>query len=292
MSNNRFRDLLSIRPFILGDGAMGTMLQSKGLAQGQSPEEWNIERPEEVAAVHRAYIEAGSDAIQTNSFGGNRIRLSLHGWEDRAEAVNRAAAEIARRVAGEKIAVGGSIGPTGSVLEPYGDLTFAEAKEAFAEQVRTLAAGGVDYFIIETMSDLEEMRAAIEAVRENSNLPAMCTMTFDTRLHTMMGVSPAQAAVRLHELGADLIGANCGNGPEEIEMVIRQMKETVPEAKLAAQANAGVPRLVEGHTVFDASPGAMADYARRMKDLGVRYIGACCGNTPAHIRAMAEALRT
>jgi 5-methyltetrahydrofolate--homocysteine methyltransferase len=271
---------------------MGTMLQSKGLTQGQAPEEWNLERPEEVAAVHRAYIEAGSDAIQTNSFGGNRIRLSLHGWDDRAEAVNRAAAEIARRVAGEEIAVGGSIGPTGSVLEPYGELTFAEAKEAFAEQVRALAAGGVDYFIVETMSDLEEMRAAIEAVRENSDLPAMCTMTFDTRLHTMMGVSPSQAAVRLHELGADLIGANCGNGPEEIEVVIRQMKETVPDANLAAQANAGVPRLVGDRTVFDASPEAMADYARRMRDLGVKYIGACCGNTPAHIRAMARALRS
>ncbi len=292
MSNNRFRRLLSHRSFILGDGAMGTMLQSKGLTQGQAPEEWSLERPEEVAAVHRAYIEAGSDAIQTNSFGGNRIRLSLHGWDDRAEAVNRAAAEIARRVAGEEIAVGGSIGPTGSVLEPYGELTFAEAKEAFAEQVRALAAGGVDYFIVETMSDLEEMRAAIEAVRENSDLPAMCTMTFDTRLHTMMGVSPSQAAVRLHELGADLIGANCGNGPEEIEVVIRQMKETVPDANLAAQANAGVPRLVGDRTVFDASPEAMADYARRMRDLGVKYIGACCGNTPAHIRAMARALRS
>jgi len=287
-----FRQLCSSRPFILGDGAMGTMLQSVGLVQGQAPEEWNVEQPDKVIAVHRTYIEAGSDAIQANSFGGNRIRLSLHGWGDRSEEVNRRAAEIARQAAGDDILVGGSVGPTGSVLEPYGDIPFDVAKQAFAEQVRALAAGGVDFFIIETMSDLEEVRAALEAVREHTDLPAVCTMTFDTHLHTMMGVSPQQAVKRLSELGADVIGANCGNGPDEIETVIRQMRDAMPEAVLAAQANAGIPRLEGDSTVYDASPQRMANYALRMKELGVKYIGACCGNTPAHIRAMAQALRS
>lgn len=271
---------------------MGTVLQSHGLALGQSPEEWNVERPAEIIAVHRAYIEAGANVIQTNSFGGNRIRLGLHGWEDQADAVNVMAAKLARQAAGNDVLVGGSIGPTGSVLEPYGDLTFSEAKEAFEEQVRALAVGGVDYFIIETMSDLEEVRAALEAVRDNTHLPALCTMTFDTRLHTMMGISPEQAAKQLTELGADLIGANCGNGPAEIESVIRQMREAAPDALLAAQSNAGVPRLDGDRTVFDATPQIMAAYALRMRDLGVKYIGACCGNTPAHIQAMAEALQS
>jgi len=292
MVRTRFRESLSNNAVILGDGAMGTMLQSVGLVQGQAPEEWNVEQPKKVLAVHRAYIEAGSNAIQTNSFGGNRIRLALHGWEQRSAEVNRHAAEIARKAAGETVFVGGSVGPTGSVLEPYGDLSYDEAKDAFVEQVLALAEGGVDYFIIETMSDLEELRAALEAVRENTDLPAMCTMTFDTHLHTMMGISPEQAVSRLTELGADLIGANCGNGPEEIEAVIQKMRNTRPDALFAAQANAGIPHLEGDRTVYGASPQRMAEYALRMRDLGVKYIGACCGNTPAHVRAMAEALQS
>ncbi len=291
---NRFERLFEEHEIVLGDGAMGTMLQSMGLPSGYAPELWNVEHPEKVQAVHRGYIEAGSMIITTNSFGGTRFRLALHNAEHRVAELNRAAARIAREVAGDRIAVAGSMGPTGELLMPYGTLTFEEAKAAYAEQAAALAEGGVDFFIIETMSALEEVQAAVEGAREatGGTLPIAVTMTFDTHGHTMMGVSPEQAIDAIYKMGVRYIGSNCGNGPEETIAAMEKMAARKPEdVILIAQSNAGVPRWQKGgQIVYDGTPEVMAQYAVRVRDLGVRYIGACCGSTPAHIRAMAEAL--
>lgn len=291
---NRFERLFEEHPIVLGDGAMGTMLQQLGLTTGGAPELWNVEAPDKIKQVHQGYIEAGSMVITTNSFGGTRFRLALHNLQDRVEELNRAAAEIAREVAGERVAVAGSMGPSGELLFPLGTLTFEEAKEGFAEQAAALVAGGVDFLLIETMSALEEVQAAIEGAREATKgaVPIAVTMTFDTRGHTMMGVSPAQALETIYGWGIRYIGSNCGNGPEETISAMEQMAAIKPpDVILIAQSNAGIPRWQKGgEIVYDGTPEVMAQYALRVRDLGVRYIGACCGSTPAHIRAMAEAL--
>jgi len=283
-----FLDRLATGEIILGDGAMGTMLQAAGLEKRHAPEEWNLTHPEKVLAVHRGYIDAGSEMILTNSFGANRIRLAKYGLEEKVYELNRRAAELARE-AGDAL-VAGSMGPTGEFFPPLGTLTFQEAREAFAEQAKGLADGGANLLIIETMADLKEVEAAINGARESTALPLVCTMTFDTKLHTVMGVSPKKAVETLGSWGVEAIGANCGTGPQEVEKVMEEMKEACPEAVLVAQPNAGLPRLVQGRTQYDATPEVMADYALRYAELGVRIIGACCGSRPQHIAAMARAL--
>jgi methionine synthase I (cobalamin-dependent) len=285
-----FLDRLDSGEIILADGAMGTMLQAAGLERGHAPEEWNLIQPEKVVAVHRGYIDAGSAMILTNSFGANRIRLAKYEMEDRVYEVSRKAAGLAREAAGSAALVAGSMGPTGEFFSPLGTLTFQEAREAFAEQAKGLADGGADLLIIETMADLKEVEAAINGARESTDLPLVCTMTFDTKLHTIMGVSPKKAAETLNSWEVEAIGANCGTGPQEVEKVMEEMKEACPEAILVAQPNAGLPRLVQGRTQYDATPEVMADYALRYAELGVRIIGACCGSMPQHIAAMARAL--
>ncbi len=274
----------------LADGAMGTMLQSLGLGPGEAPEVWNRDHHEKVQSVHRGYVEAGSQIILTNSFGGSRYRLGMHGLEGEVRQLNRLAAELAREVAGDEIVVGGSMGPTGELLTPLGTATFEDLKEAFAEQAAALVEGGVDYLHIETMSALEEVHAAIEGVRSVTDKPITATMTFDTHYHTMMGVSPKQAAETIGQWGVVAFGANCGNGPEEIIRVIGEMKEVAPDAWLIAKANAGLPRLVHGETIYDATPEDMANYARTVMGIGVKVVGACCGSTPAHVKAMRKAV--
>jgi len=283
-----FLNRLATGEIILGDGAMGTMLQAAGLEKGHAPEEWNLTHPEKVLAVHRGYIDAGSEMILTNSFGGNRFRLAKYGWEEKVYELNHRAAELATE-AGD-ILVAGSMGPTGEFFPPLGTLTFEGAREAFAEQAKGLADGGADLLIIETMADLKEVEAAINGARESTDLPLVCTMTFDTKLHTVMGVSPKKAAETLNSWEVQTIGANCGTGPQEVEKVMEEMKEACPEAVLVAQPNAGLPRLLQGRTQYDATPEVMAHYALRYAELGVRIIGACCGSTPQHIAAMARAL--
>lgn len=294
------QDLLAAGGPILADGAMGTLLTAQGLPAGSPPPLWNVERPEAVRAVHRAYIEAGSQIILTNSFVASRVLLGRYGLGERAAELNEAAARLARAeadAADRPVVVAGSIGPTGEMLEPLGTLSFEDAKAAFAEQAGALAAGapatgGVDVFWIETMSDLEEVRAAVEGCRQAApGLPLVTTMTFDTGGRTMMGVTPERALETMSGLGAMALGANCGNGPDEIEDVIRKMHAANPGATLVAKANAGRPRLENGVAVFDATPPVMAGYAARMRALGATIIGGCCGNTPDHIRAMARALR-
>lgn len=293
---NILQKLVEEQGVLILDGAMGTMLMAAGLTQGDPPETWNEIHPERVAAVHRAYIEAGSNIVLTNSFGGSRYRLKLHNLQDRAEELNAAAARVARaeadaaKAAGRTVMVGGSMGPTGELFQPMGEMTFEEAVEAFAEQARGLAAGGADLLWIETMSDLDEVKAAVVGAQSATNLPVCATMTFDTNGHTMMGVSPAKAAVELGALGLAAVGANCGTGPDELEVAVAAMRAVNPDLLIIAKANAGIPHYSAEGLAYDGTPDVMAVYAQRVKGLGVTLIGACCGSSPAHIAAMREAL--
>jgi 5-methyltetrahydrofolate--homocysteine methyltransferase len=218
----------------------------------------------------------------------------MHGLEDQVQVLNKAAAENARAeadAAPHLVAVAGSIGPSGQMLEPLGPVSFEEAKEAFAEQAAALEAGGVDAFWVETMSDLKEARAAIEGVRSVSDLPVVATMSFDTHGHTMMGVSPEQAVDALKDFDLAAIGANCGTGSDELQEAIREMRAAHPDVLLVAKANAGIPKTdKDGNVFFDGSPDVMAEYAVKVHKLGADLIGGCCGNTPEHIQAMAQAL--
>ena len=290
---NTFEHLLSVNSYLLTDGAMGTMLMAAGLEHGNAPEEWNVSHPRPVQAVHRSYIQAGSRIILTNSFGGSRFRLKLHNLQGRVAELNRAAAALARKAAKSAphpVAVAGSMGPSGELFRPMGRLTFDEARDGFAEQAAALAEGGVDVLWIETMSDLQEVQAAIEGLRMVTELPVVSTMTFDTHGRTMMGVAPVRALEAMREMGSTALGGNCGNGPAEIEGVIQAMHAADPTVVLVAKSNAGIPRYVDGVLTYDGTPKVMARHALRVRSLGAKIIGACCGSTPDHIRAMAQAL--
>ncbi|MBZ0293106.1 MAG: betaine--homocysteine S-methyltransferase [Anaerolineae bacterium] len=287
--------LLSTGQAVVADGGMGTMLFSAGMQRGQAPETWNAEKPDVVRDIHRAYVEAGAQIILTNTFGGNRVRLGTHNLAKHAVELNKLGAALAREAAdaaAQPVVVGGSMGPSGELLEPLGTLSPDEAVSAFEEQARALADGGVDVFWIETMSDLEEVRAAVTGCRNSgANLPIVTTMTFDTKGRTMMGVRPEQAVEALNELGVIALGTNCGNGPDEVEAVVEKMHLANPNIVLIAKSNAGLPHIVDGQAVYDATPADMADYAQRALQLGARVIGACCGSTPEHIQAIATALQ-
>jgi 5-methyltetrahydrofolate--homocysteine methyltransferase len=283
-------------PFVLGDGAMGTMLQAAGLVTGGIPEEWNASHPGAVREVHQAYLDAGAQVITTNSFGGNRYRLAREGMEGRVRELDLAAARLAREAVSASdhpVLVAGSMGPTGEFFAPLGKLEPEAAEAAYADQAASLVEGGVDFILIETMSALEEVAAAVSGARRATGLPVAVTMTFDTNFRTMMGVKPAKAVQSIYALGVRVMGANCGNGPAEIARVMEEMTAARPEdVFLVSQSNAGLPKYdaTSGQMRYDATPEAMAAHAVKMRDLGVRYIGGCCGSTPAHIRAMREAL--
>ncbi len=287
--------LLAADAPVVADGGMGTMLIARGLERGEAPELWNVERPDDVRAIHRAYIQAGAQIVLTNSFGGNRLRLGMHDLSGRAHELNAAAARLARaeaEAAPAPVVVGGSMGPTGQILAPMGTLTFEDAVEVFREQAAGLVAGGVDVLWIETMSDLEEVRAAVAGCQIAApGVPIVTTMTFDTRGRTMMGVTPQRALETLGELNVIALGANCGNGPDELEAALGKMAAVEPSLPLIAKANAGVPHMQDGVTVYDATPEDMALYAVHVRDLGARIIGACCGSTPEHVRAIAQAIK-
>jgi 5-methyltetrahydrofolate--homocysteine methyltransferase len=279
---------------VLSDGAIGTMLQAAGLMPGASPEIWNVEHPERMRVIHTAYADAGARLLTTNTFGGTRPRLALHGLDDRVHELNEAGARLAREAAeaaGDGIALG-SIGPTGELMEPLGTLTHDAAVELFAEQAGGLAAGGAQILLAETFSDLGEVAAAVEGCRRAApDVPVAVTMTFDLNGHTMMGVSPSRALAEITAMGVEMVGGNCGSGPEEIEAVMVAMTAERPDGVLLlAQSNAGLPQLVGDEFHYGGTPGVMAGYATRMAELGVDVIGSCCGSTPAHTAAMREAL--
>lgn len=299
--SDRLHRLLSERPWLLADGATGTNLFEAGLKTGDAPELWNFKHPDRIESLHRSMAEAGSDIVLTNSFGGSRHRLKLHKWEDRVQAVNETAAKICRSVAdaegarqGREIVVAGSIGPTGELFEPLGPLTVAEGAEAFAEQARALAAGGVDVLWIETMSSKDELSAAV-AGAATTGLPIVTTFSFDTNGRTMMGVTPAEAVQLFHSLQPRPIayGANCGVGAAELVTAVLNMTGAAePGDVIVAKGNCGIPYYVEGRIQYDGTPELMADYARLARDVGARIIGGCCGTSPAHIRAMRAALES
>ena len=288
---SRFRERLAQASILVADGATGTMLQQAGLPAGAAPERWNLENPAAIRALHRSYIEAGADLVLTNTFGGTRVRLERDGLGEKTHAVNLAAAQLALEVAGDRALVLGDIGPTGQLLAPLGTLTYEAAVATFAEQADGLAEGGVDAILIETMSDLREARAAVDGARQVTELPILVTMSFDTKGRTMMGVKPEKAAETLWALDVDLVGANCGRTLSETLEAIRKMHAAVPEAVLIAKPNAGLPHARDGDLVYDVTPDIMADYARQFVEAGVRIFGGCCGSGPAHIAAIAEALK-
>lgn len=295
--DNILQTLLRSKPVLIADGAMGTNLFARGLESGNAPELWNRDRPDEVYAVHRGFVEAGSDLLLTNSFGANRCRLALHGAEARVEELNRAAARLARDAAtnaGRPVLIAGSIGPTGEIFEPVGGFPRAAGEAAFAEQAAALAAGGCDLLWIETMSALEELTAAVAGAAP-TGLPIVATMTFDTHGRTMMGLMPEDAIRACAGLAVRPVafGANCGIGPAQlIASVLGLARAAGPGDVIVAKGNCGLPSYRNGRLHYDGTPEVMADYACLARDAGARIIGGCCGTTATHVRAMAEALRT
>lgn len=289
------QELIDSNQTIVADGGMGTTLVAMGLQAGDSPELWNVDHPDRISQLHADYIAAGAQIILTNTFGGSQPRLARHGLGERTVELNRAAAQLARQAADavdHPVVVGGSIGPAGELLEPLGTLSYDDAKAGFAAQAKGLIEGGVDVLWVETMSDLNEVNAAVEGIREvDADFPIVATMTFDTNGRTIMGVKPEQAQQELADLGAIAFGGNCGNGPEEIVDVISKMHGQNPDTVLIAKANAGLPEVVDGKATYNATPDDMAAYAKKVQAEGARIIGACCGSKPAHIQAIAEALK-
>lgn len=285
---NRFMRAVTEHVLIL-DGAMGTMLQARGLKAGECPEQMILDAPDVVEGVHREYAAAGAQVIVTNTFGGNRTKLAHYGLEDKVHQINTRAIELARSGGGDDVFVLGSIGPSGRFLEPVGDANFDEMVEVFAEQVRAFVEAGADGISCETFLDIRELKAAVMACREYSNLPIVAMMTFDDEGRTVLGTSPEAAAVTLDALQVDVIGSNCGLGIEGMYEVLCRMRPCT-DRPLIAQANAGLPVLRAGETVFPATPEEMTLYHERLIELGVRIIGGCCGTTPEHIRVMRAAL--
>lgn len=272
------------------DGAMGTMLQERGLKAGQSPEELNLTMPDVVASVHRDYVLAGADIIITNTFGGSRLKLQHYGLEDRLTEINAAAVKIARKEAGSKVYVGASIGPTGQFIEPVGEISFDDMKNVFREQAQAVVEAGADLISLETFLDIKECRAAIIGIREiSTTIPIIAMLTFDDNGRSVLGTTPQAAAITLTAAGADIVGSNCGLGVDGIYDILRQMRE-VTHLPLISQANAGLPKLLDGVTVFPGTPEEMIAYHQRMLGLGVRVIGGCCGTTPKHINVMKQAV--
>jgi 5-methyltetrahydrofolate--homocysteine methyltransferase len=274
------------------DGAMGTMLQAGGLKPGACPELMNLEQPEVVKNIHKAYINAGSTIIETNTFGASALKLEHYGLVDRVAEINAAAVKIAKEAAAGRAKVAGSMGPTGRFVVPLGDLDFEDAYACFAEQAKALAEAGADYLIIETCIDIQEMRAALLAAKENApNVPVICQLSYSEDGRTVTGTDPQSAAIILAAMGADVIGVNCSLGPEQLVPIVRTLAEncTVP---ISVQPNAGMPYLENGETVFPMGPEDFGRWGTELLAAGATYLGGCCGTTPAHIAALATALRT
>lgn len=279
-----------MQKIILADGAMGTMLQGMGLMPGESPDSWAIKNPDAILTVHRRYIEAGAETVTACTFGANRIKLAHYGLSKEVAALNHAAVKIARQAAGGKAKVGGNLGPTGKLIRPLGELSFEEVFDVYAEQVMALAEAGVDYFIIQTMIDIQEMRAALLAAKQFGKVPVVCQMTFETSGRTVTGTDPGTAAITLASLGADMLGANCSLGPEQLLPLVDKMIAAT-DLPVAIRPNAGMPALQGGRTVFPLGPEQYAAWIPRIVASGVVAIGGCCGTTPEHIAAVRDALQ-
>lgn len=295
----KLTELLAQRPVLLADGATGTNMFDMGLTSGDAPDMWNLEKPDNVRRLHQSFVDAGSDIVLTNTFGSNARRLMLHKAEDQAFELNKAGAELAREIADaadRPVIVAGSVGPTGDLFVPLGELTFDAAVEVFLTQIEGLKAGGADVAWIETMSAHEEMLAAAAAARK-AGLPYVITASFDTAGRTMMGIQPAKFAHNLIS-GPDLadnerpvaVGGNCGVGASDTLLAILNMTEAEPDAVIVCKANAGIPVVHGEHVHYSGSPELMAEYAGLAINAGARIIGGCCGTKPDHLKAMRAAI--
>ncbi|MFU8899294.1 MAG: betaine--homocysteine S-methyltransferase [Roseinatronobacter sp.] len=294
--SNAFTELLAQRDWLLADGATGTNLFNMGLASGDAPELWNDEQPDNIRALYRNAVQAGSDLFLTNTFGGNASRLKLHDAQSRVHELNKAGAELGREIAdksGRRVIVAGSVGPTGDIMAPMGSLTHELAVEMFHEQAEGLKAGGADVLWVETISAPEEYKAAAEAAAL-AGMPWCGTMSFDTAGRTMMGVTSAAMSQMVHKLKHKPLafGANCGVGASDLLRTVLGFVEAGSELPIIAKGNAGIPKYHDGHIHYDGTPALMADYAVLARDCGARIIGGCCGTMPNHLRAMREALET
>jgi 5-methyltetrahydrofolate--homocysteine methyltransferase len=287
------REWLARGDVLVGDGAWGTLLMERGLPAGRPPEWFALERPEVLAEVARLYVEAGADLVTTDTFGGTSFRLALHGLEAERERVNRRAVEAVRRAVAGRALVSASVGPTGRLLEPFGDTTPRAVADAFAEQIASLAEAGADVLCVETMSDLTEAASAVRAAREVAPaLPVMASMTFEPNprgYFTVMGVSVERAVAGLEEAGADLVGANCGTGVDDMVEIARALTR-VAGRPVFVQPNAGLPETRGAVVSYRETPEALASRVPELLDLGVRIVGGCCGTTPEHTRAIRRAV--
>ncbi|MGE3468564.1 MAG: bifunctional homocysteine S-methyltransferase/methylenetetrahydrofolate reductase [Pyrinomonadaceae bacterium] len=286
-----FRSLFDTDAIYVFDGAVGTRLYDKGIYINRSYDELNIAAPDLVREVHEEYVAAGADIIETNTFGATRHLLQTYGLENKIREINIAAARLAREAAGEKAFVAGAIGPLGLRIEPYGPTSFDEAKEMYKEQVNALLEGGVDLFILETFSVATLIEQAIRAVRELCDLPIVAQMTIQMDGKTIFGNPPEKFTAKLDELGADVIGLNCGMGPNHVLTALEKMR-VVTNKPLSAQPNAGLPRDVQGRQFYMGSPEYMATFAKRFVQAGAKFVGGCCGTTPTHIKLIADAIRS
>ncbi len=283
--------LLREREVLIADGAWGTQLAERGLEPGEPPESWVLSRPDEVRDVAARYVEAGAEIVLTNTFGGSRLKLARGGLDESVAELNRRAVELSKEAADGRALVFASVGPTGEFMAPLGTISEEEMVAVFAEQIAAMVEGGTDGILIETMTDLDETKAALAAAKARFDGPVVTSMTFDrgpAGYATMMGVTPQQAAKELQEAGADVVGSNCGHGIENIVEVARLMRPAT-DLPLWCKPNAGLPRLVEGRTVFDETPEQMVAHFGELVEAGAQIIGGCCGTTPNHIRALVAA---
>ena len=272
------------------DGAMGTMLQNAGMKTGDCPEYLNITNPKMVQDVHRAYFEAGSDIIETNTFGASRIKLAEYNLSDKVAEINTAAVQNVKIATDGKAKVAGSMGPTGGFIKPLGELDFDEVYQNYYEQAKALASAGADYILIETCIEIQEMRAALLAAKDACDLPVICQLSFSEDGRTVTGTDPQSAAIILSAMGADVIGANCSLGPEQLVPIVKELAENC-SCPISIQPNAGMPHLVDGKTIFPMTPEDFGKWAPELVKAGATFIGGCCGTTPAHIKAIKEALK-
>ncbi|MDQ2088460.1 betaine--homocysteine S-methyltransferase [Marimonas arenosa] len=291
---NTLAQMLDTRDWLMADGATGTNLFNMGLSSGDAPEMWNVDHPDRIATLYRNAVEAGSDIFLTNSFGGNAARLKLHGAEKRARELSRISAEIGREVAdaaGRMVVVAGSVGPTGEIMAPMGNLTHELAVEIFHEQAEGLKEGGADVLWLETISAPEEYKAAAEAFAL-VDMPWCGTMSFDTAGRTMMGVTSSDMVTMVEKLPNPPLayGANCGVGASDLLRTVLGFVAQGSERPIIAKGNAGIPKYHDGHIHYDGTPALMAEYAVLARDCGARIIGGCCGTMPEHLKAMREAL--
>ncbi len=288
-----FLERLQSARVLVADGATGTNLQAAGLGLGVPPEEWLFDEPEKILALHRAFVQAGSDIILTDSFGGTRIRLRESQYLDRLAEINRRAVELARQAANERagVMVAGSMGPTGLLMEPFGELTHDDVANAYAEQAAALTEGGADLLVLETFFALEEATAAIEGVQRASKLPLVVSFSFDQGTRTMMGLTPTQVAKTMAPLGVAALGANCGRSLDEMIQVVQEYVAANTGLPLWIKPNAGLPRMDGDISVYDTTPETMGEYAKKFVAAGAKMVGGCCGSSPAHVAAIATAVK-